>query len=138
MLRGRVRLAAADAQVPPLQRAQGRDRPLQVARSQPDEPERYGVGRLAPLGRCGRYPLLRACREDEPALRLQLARSCQPDASLPRFGYVRDERVLSHLPRTRMCEDRLWVDLLPVSMQATLPPQQSDAFLARLRRQGLA
>ena len=32
-----------------------------------------------------------------------------------------------------MCEDRLWVDLLPVSMpQATLPPQQSDAFLARL------
>ncbi|EOD32698.1 hypothetical protein EMIHUDRAFT_230480 [Emiliania huxleyi CCMP1516] len=64
--------------------------------------------------------------------------SCQPDASLPRFGYVRDERVLSHLPRTRMCEDRLWVDLLPVSMQATLPPQQSDAFLARLRRQGLA
>jgi len=92
----------------------------------------------AGLLRCGRYPLLRACREDEPALRLQLARSCQPDASLPRFGYVRDERVLSHLPRTRMCEDRLWVDLLPVSMQATLPPQQSDAFLARLRRQGLA
>ena len=58
----------------------------------------------AGLLRCGRYPLLRACREDEPALRLQLARSCQPDASLPRFGYVRDERVLSHLPRTRMCE----------------------------------
>jgi len=86
MLRGRVRLAAADAQVPALQRAQGRDRPLQVARSQPDEPERYGVGRLDPLRPLPAPPRLSRRRAGAaPSARAQL-----PPGRVPASLWVRE------------------------------------------------